>query len=107
LHLNVTAIFTRGEKPKVRRWQVDAAAKTLLALLDERRAYDLGEIDPALHRTVWKVYRCAMRDRHNQHDAFDEALRLVSERSQDGLIDPTSRRLVARMLTHEPPGVRD
>jgi hypothetical protein len=61
----------------------------------------LAAVDPDLHRAVRDSYRQSMRDGAMQRQAFDIAAELLSARRSD-YAPAEARRLVARMLAHEP-----
>jgi hypothetical protein len=62
----------------------------------------LQNADPRLHRAIWNAYRYAMQYGHTQRDAFGAAVDVLVA-DAEGLPDDEARRLVARMLTQEPP----
>jgi hypothetical protein len=62
----------------------------------------LENADPQLHRAIWNTYRHAMQYGHTQRDAFGAALDVLVA-DAGWLPDHEARRLVARMLTQEPP----
>jgi hypothetical protein len=66
------------------------------------RPITIEGLSPALHRAVRDVYRNAMQGWHTQKDAFDEALKLILPHVRK-VSDQEARRLVAQMLTQEPP----
>jgi hypothetical protein len=57
-----------------------------------------------LHRTVRETYRQAISERKAQREAFDLVTQLL--RARQPLVKPVeARRLVAKMLCHEPPAL--
>jgi hypothetical protein len=68
---------------------------------DHSQPIELGKMPAELHGLVRETYRDAMKERHTQEEAFNEALRMLLRKASSAPIsDP--RRLLARMLTHEP-----
>jgi len=62
---------------------------------------ELRNLPAELHSLVREIYRDAMKERHTQEEAFNEALGMLLRKASSAPIsDP--RRLLARMLTHEP-----
>lgn len=61
-------------------------------------------IGPELHRALREIYREAMQEWRTQDEAFNEALRVLVVHFTGTREE--ARRLLARMLTQEPPEAR-